>query len=125
MSAQPTPLWHGRAPVFDDDAPTEWPADAPESGPEWRTLADMPDDPPGPLLFGMLEDGPTLAYAAPGVGKGTTGAWMAIEAQRAGMLPLIYDAERRPREWARRVSGLGGDRSRVVYMEPLSPASVW
>ncbi len=44
---------------------------------------------------------------------------MAIEAQRAGMLPLIYDAERRPREWARRVSGLGGDRSRVVYMEPL------
>jgi hypothetical protein len=26
-------------------------------------------------------------------------------------------AERRPREWSRRVSGLGGDRSRVVFAE--------
>ena len=87
--------------------------------PSYRTLADVSDDPPGPLLFGILEpDGPTLAYAAPGVGKGTTGAWLVCEAQRAGMLPLIFDAERRPREWARRVSGLGGDRSRVVYLEP-------
>lgn len=85
----------------------------------YRTLADVSDDPPGPLLFGMLEpDGPTLAYGAPGVGKGTTGAWLVCEAQRAGMLPLIFDAERRPREWARRVSGLGGDRSRVAYLEP-------
>lgn len=87
--------------------------------PTVRTLADIDDAPPGPLLFGMLEpDGPTLAYAAPGVGKGTTGSWLACEAQRAGMLPMIYDAERRPKEWARRVSGLGGDRSRVVYMAP-------
>lgn len=87
--------------------------------PMYRTLADVSDDPPRPLLFGILEpDGPTLAYAAPGVGKGTTGAWMICEAQRAGMLPLVYDAERRPREWARRVSGLGGDRSHVVYLEP-------
>lgn len=86
----------------------------------WRTLADVPDDPPRPLLFGMLEpDGPTLAYAAPGVGKGTSGAWLVCEALRAGMLPVIYDAERRPREWARRVAGLGGDRSRVVYIEPV------
>jgi hypothetical protein len=84
----------------------------------WRTLADVSDDPPGKLILGWLEDGPTLAYAAPGVGKGTTGAWVCVEAQRAGLLPLVYDAERRPREWARRVSGLGGDRSRVVYLEP-------
>jgi hypothetical protein len=85
----------------------------------WRTLADVSDDPPRPLLFGMLEpDGPTLACAAPGTGKGMSGAWLICEAQRAGMLPLIFDAERRPREWARRVSGLGGDRSRVVYIEP-------
>jgi hypothetical protein len=84
----------------------------------WRTLADVSDDPPGDLMLGWLEDGPTLAYAAPGVGKGTTGAWTCVEAQRAGLLPLVYDAERRPREWARRVSGLGGDRSRVVYIEP-------
>ena len=85
----------------------------------FRTLADVPDEAPGPLLFGILEpDGPTLAYAAPGTGKGTTGAWLVCEAQRAGMMPLIYDAERRPREWSRRVSGLGGDRSRVAYLEP-------
>jgi hypothetical protein len=87
--------------------------------PKYRTLADVSDDPPGPLLFGMLEPaGPNLAYGAPGVSKGTTGCWIIGEAQGAGMLPAVYDAERRPREWARRVSGLGGDRSRVVYLEP-------
>jgi hypothetical protein len=86
--------------------------------PTWRTLADVSDAPPAPLLFGWLEDAPTLAYAAPGVGKGTTGAWTVCEALGAGMRPAIFDAERRPREWARRVSGLGGDRSRVVYLEP-------
>ena len=85
----------------------------------FRTLADISDAPPGKLLFGMLEpDGPTLLYGAPGVGKGMTGSHIVIEAQQAGMLPCVYDAERRPREWARRVSGLGGDRSRVVYIEP-------
>jgi hypothetical protein len=88
-------------------------------GPTWRTLADISDEPPGPLLLGMLEPaGPALAYASPGVGKGTTGAWVIRELQRLGMRPMVYDAERRPREWARRVSGLGGDRSRVVYLEP-------
>ena len=88
--------------------------------PTWRTLEDVSDDPPRPLLFGMLEpDGPTLACAAPGTGKGMTGAWLICEAQREGMLPLIFDAERRAREWARRVTGLGGDRSRVIYLEPL------
>lgn len=92
--------------------------DAADEPPPWRTLADVSDEAPGPLLFGMLEDGPTLAYAPPGTGKGTTGAYLITEAQRAGLLPLVYDAERRPREWARRVSGLGGDRSRVVYLEP-------
>jgi len=90
----------------------------PADPPAWRTLADVSDDPPAPLLFGMLEQGPTLAYAAPGVGKGTTGAWLVCQALEAGMRPLVFDAERRPREWARRVSGLGGDRSRVVYLEP-------
>jgi hypothetical protein len=47
-----------------------------------------------------------------------TGAYLACEALRVGMVPLIYDAERRPREWARRVAGLGGDRSKVAYVEP-------
>lgn len=87
--------------------------------PAWRTLADIPDDPPQPLLLGMFEPtGPTLPYAAPGVGKGTTGAWAIVELQKMRMRPAIFDAERRPREWARRVSGLGGDRSKVVYIEP-------
>jgi hypothetical protein len=85
----------------------------------YRTLADISDDPPGPLLLGMLEpDGPNLAYAAPGVGKGTTGAWMIVELQAVGMKVCIFDAERRPKEWARRVAGLGGDRSAVVYVSP-------
>jgi 5S rRNA maturation endonuclease (ribonuclease M5) len=90
-----------------------------EPTPTWRTLDSVPDDPPGELLFGLLEPGgPTLAYAPPGVGKGMTGAWLVTVAQAAGMRPLIFDAERRPREWSRRVAGLGGDRARVVYLEP-------
>ena len=102
----------------------EWPGleHAEASSPtrnDGRTLADISDEPPRPLLLGMLEpDGPTLAYGAPGTGKGTTGAWIVVECLQLGMKPLIFDAERRPREWARRVSGLGGDRSRVAYREP-------
>jgi AAA domain len=85
----------------------------------WRTLADIDDTPPAPLLLDMLEpSGPTLLYAAPGVGKGMTGAYLACRALDAGLTPMIFDAEGRPREWARRVSGLGGDRSRVIYVEP-------
>jgi len=97
-----------------------WPEPLAEaSGIEWRTLGDVSDEPPGPLLFGILEPGgPTLLYGPPGVGKGTTGAWLCVESQRAGLLPVIYDAERRPREWSRRVGGLGGDRSNVIYIEP-------
>lgn len=91
----------------------------------WRTLADLSDEPPGELLLGMLEpDGETLLYAAPGTGKGTTGAWMAVELQRLGIRPAILDAERRPREWARRVSGLGGDRSGIVYIDPTEDLPV-
>lgn len=85
----------------------------------WRTLADIPDDPPAEMLLGMIEpDGPTLLYGSGGVGKGTTGAWMACELQTIGLIPMVFDAENRPKEWARRVSGLGGDRSRVIYLQP-------
>jgi hypothetical protein len=90
-----------------------------DQSPSWRTLADISDEPPKDLLLGMLDpDGRTLLYAAPGVGKGSTGAWCAIELQKAGLRVAIYDAERRPREWARRVSGLGGDRAAIVYFDP-------
>jgi len=86
---------------------------------QYRTLADIDDAPPGPLLLGMFEPaGPTLAYAAPGVGKGTSCAWAIVELQAEGRKVCVYDAERRPREWARRVAGLGGDRSKVVYVSP-------
>lgn len=83
-----------------------------------RTLADIDDSPPPPLLLGMLEQGPTLLYAAPGVGKGTTGAWLVRELLAQGMRPGVYDPERRPREWARRTSGLGVPRDAVTYMDP-------
>jgi hypothetical protein len=66
----------------------------------------------------MLEAGPNMLYAAPGTGKGLTGAWIACELDKLGLRPAVYDAERRPREWSRRVAGLGGDRSRIVYVEP-------
>jgi hypothetical protein len=87
--------------------------------PTWRTLADISDDPPRELLLGMLDpDGATLAYAAPGAGKGSTGAWLATELSKMGRRVAVYDAERRPREWSRRVSGLGGDRSSIPYFGP-------
>jgi hypothetical protein len=84
----------------------------------WRTLADVSDAPPRDLILGMFEDGPNLAYALGGTGKGTTGAWACGELITIGMKPMIYDPENRPKEWARRVSGLGIDRSRVVYIQP-------
>ena len=87
--------------------------------PTWRTLDEIPDDPPRSLLLDFLEpDGPTLGCAAPGVGKGMTAAWSTRELQRLGMKVAIYDAERRPREWARRIQGLGGNRSEVTYFDP-------
>jgi hypothetical protein len=90
-----------------------------EAGLAWRTLADIDDSPSGPLLLDMLEpDGPTMIYGPGGLGKGMTLAWMIGELQELGIRPLIYDAENRPREWARRTSGLGVDRSGVVYVQP-------
>jgi hypothetical protein len=87
--------------------------------PTWRTLADISDDPPGDLLLGMLDpDGRTLAYAAPGAGKGSTGAWLATELARIGRRVAVYDSERRPREWSSRVSGLGGERTAITYFDP-------
>jgi hypothetical protein len=56
--------------------------------------------------------------ASGGVGKGSTGAWMSRELLALGMAPMIYDAENRPREWARRTSGLGVDRARIIYLQP-------
>jgi hypothetical protein len=91
-----------------------------------RTLADIDDTPPADLLLGMIEpEGPNLWSAPGGVGKGTTGAWMCGELLSLGMKPMIYDAENRPREWARRVSGLGIDRSKVIYLQPKELPAAW
>jgi hypothetical protein len=84
----------------------------------WRTLADVADDPAQPLIVGMLEPSQTLMVAPPGTGKGMTGAWLISEALGAGLVPLIYDAERRPSEWSRRVGGLGVNKSVVGYLTP-------
>jgi hypothetical protein len=107
-------LRNGKLPEPEDDV-------SEDDGPPltWRTLADIDDTPADELLLGMYEpDGPTLPYAGGGVGKGSTVAWSAGELISIGMRPLIYDAENRPKEWARRTSGLGVDRSRVVYLQP-------
>lgn len=85
----------------------------------FRTLADLDTTPPGDLLLDMLEpEGPTLIYGAGGVGKGMTATWMMRDLVKTGLRPLVYDAENRPKEWARRAHGLGIDRGRVVYMQP-------
>jgi hypothetical protein len=83
-----------------------------------RTLADIDDSPPAPLLLDMIEpDGPNLLNASGGVGKGMTAAWMIRELLGIGIKPMIYDVENRPREWARRCSGLGVDRRQVEYRQ--------
>jgi hypothetical protein len=85
----------------------------------WRTLADIDSTAPQDLVLGMFEpDGPNLLYAAGGVGKGATLADAAGKLIELGMRPLIYDPENRPKEWSRRTSGLGIDRSQIAYMQP-------
>jgi hypothetical protein len=129
-AARPRPT-NGAAPEWppfeasDADAPSteQWMPDVDElvalrEGVAWRTLADVSDEPPAELLLGMLERGPNALIASGGVGKGTTGAWMIHELQGLGAKAMIYDPENRPREWARRVSGLGGDRHQVAYLQP-------
>jgi hypothetical protein len=99
--------------------------------PTWRTLADISDEPPADLILGMLEHGPNCLYGIGGVGKGSTGSWLIRELERIHMRSMVYDAEGRPREWARRTSGLGVDRSRVVYVQhgdlpkPLMGRPAW
>jgi hypothetical protein len=101
---------NGRARAVADGAPT------PST---WRTLADVPNTPPGPLLLDMFEpDGPNLIYAAGGVGKGATCSWVIVECAKIGIKVLIYDAEGHPGEWRRRVEGQGGNPGDVVIIEP-------
>jgi hypothetical protein len=95
------------------------PATEPSTPTTWRTLAEVPNDPPGPLLLDMFEpDGPNLIYAAGGVGKGSTCAWVITECAKIGIKVLIYDAEGHPGEWRRRVEGLGGNPADTVIVEP-------
>lgn len=87
--------------------------------PPLRTLADVDDAPPADLLVGMLEpQASNIFNARGGVGKSTTAAYLIGELQAAGVDTLIYDAENREREYARRCSGLGVNRRRVAYLQP-------
>jgi hypothetical protein len=84
-----------------------------------RTLADIDSTPPADLWLGMFEpDGQTMLYGHGGLGKGATAAYAIGELQKNGIKTLIYDAENRPKEWARRCEGLGIDRTRVAYVQP-------
>lgn len=84
-----------------------------------RTLAAVDDAPPQDLELGMFEpEGPTCIYGPGGTGKGSTVAWTVAERLKLGRRSLIYDPENRPKEWARRLSGLGVDRSDVPYLQP-------
>ena len=48
-----------------------------------------------------------ILLGGPGVGKGTTGAWMCRELQALGMRPVVYDAEQRERAIVIRAHLLG------------------
>ena len=93
----------------------------PEEGPilvTGRTLADISDEPLPPLLFDIVEtSGGTIMSAKGGTGKGATGVYLCGTAVEAGMTPLILDFERRPGEWARRLSGLCVPRDKVAYAD--------
>lgn len=87
--------------------------------PRLRTLADVDDSPPPDLLIDMIEpQAGNVWNARGGVGKGSTGAWAIKQLDEIGIRTLIFDAENREREWARRTSGLGVDRRRVAYLQP-------
>jgi hypothetical protein len=93
--------------------------DSVEPALSWRTGADIERTPLGELIIGMIEpDGPVHLYAPGGTGKGMTLAWMVRELHGMGIRPLIYDAENRPGEWARRLDGLCVPADWWVYVQP-------
>ena len=88
-----------------------------------RRLADIPTDPPPPLLIDRLDpDGHTILFGTGGVGKGTLACEWIVRLGRTGSRTLILDYENHPGEWARRISSLGGTSAvdRVTHAAPLT-----
>jgi hypothetical protein len=88
-----------------------------------RTLADIDPTPPPPLLIDRLHPTEhTILFGDGGVGKGTIVAHWIRNLTNLGMKVLVLDYENHPTEWASRIFGLGGDRSMVFYLAPLTEA---
>lgn len=88
-----------------------------------RTLEDVTTDPPPPMLLDRIDpEGHTVLFGTGGVGKGVVASsWIAALTQ-AGQRVVLCDYENHPDEWARRIAGLRGDRSKVVIVTPLTAA---
>ena len=74
---------------------------------DWRTVADIPNDPLPPLLLDRLHpEQHTILFGTGGVGKGTLAAqWMARLA-KDGYTVAVLDFEGNPQEWRSRIGGL-------------------
>ena len=89
----------------------------------FRLVAEISTDAPPPMLIERLDPSShTILYGTGGVGKGTLTAWWIVQLVAAGHRVLIVDYENHPDEWSRRIHGLGGDRSAVGWVAPLTAA---
>jgi len=89
-----------------------------------RRLADIPTDPPPPMLVGRCDPvGHTILYGTGGVGKGVLACQWIVELVRDGHVVLIVDYEAHETEWSRRISALGGPDvlAGAYYVAPLTP----
>lgn len=90
-----------------------------------RELTDISREDPPPLHIGRLDpEGHTILYGTGGIGKGVLASSWIVDLVSAGERVLIVDYEHHPREWARRIIGLGGldAATGVRYVAPLAAA---
>lgn len=89
-----------------------------------RPLADIPADPPPPLLIDRLHPtGHTVLYGDGDTGKGVLASWWIVQLTRAGHRVLIVDFEDHPDEWSSRIRKLGGGLDAVPMVHHVSPLS--
>jgi hypothetical protein len=69
----------------------------------------------------------TNLFGPGGVGKGVLASHWVTKMTIAGRTVIVLDYEGNGGEWARRIEGLGGDLSRVVYVAPLKAGlgAIW
>jgi hypothetical protein len=90
-----------------------------------RVLADIPPEPPAPLLVGRIHPrAHTILYGTGGSRKGTLCAAWIVELVKLGHRVVVADYEDHPDEWRGRVGSLGGSAplTEVLHVAPLSPA---